>query len=147
MQRLANQQGQVKKSIDDLNRELKESGGTRKNIVGDLERAAREIDEVLTDMRSGQVTPETIQRQERILSRLLDATRSNRERDFDKERESRSGVDVVRQSPPELKSDPETKERTGRDQLNAREQGYTKDYEYMIRRYFEALGKGSGVTE
>ncbi len=145
MRRLARQQQDVKKSIEDLNKELRESGGTRKNMLGDLERAAKEIEEVLSDMGSGQVSPETMQRQERILSRLLDATRSQRERDFEKERESKPGVDVVRQSPPELRLPNSDRTQNGRDGLQGREQGYTKDYEYMIRRYFEALGRGGAA--
>lgn len=140
MKRLSKAQGEVKKSVDELNKEAREAGGTRKNTVGDLERASKEIEEVLTDMQSGQVTPETLQRQERILSRLLDAMKSQRERDFDKERESRSGVDVVRNSPPSLDSGADRNRPELRDQLRSREQGYTKDYEYMIRKYFEALG-------
>lgn len=146
MKRLQRQQQEVKKSVDDMNKELQESGGTRKNMIGDLERAADEIEEVLSDMRSGQVTPETLQRQERILSRLLDANRSQRERDFEKERESKPGVDIVRQSPPDLRFENKDTERTLRDQLRSREQGYSKDYEYMIRRYFEALGRGNGSS-
>jgi hypothetical protein len=145
MGKLANQQGQVKKSLDDLNKEMREQGGTRKNMVGDLDRAARELEEVLSDMRSGQVTPQTLERQERILSRLLDAVKSQRERDFEKERESKPGVDVVREGPGELnlKSE-EAQNRLQRDLLRSREQGYTKDYEYMIRRYFEALQREAG---
>ncbi len=141
MQRLSNQQGQVKKSLEDLNKEMRESGGTRKNIAGDLERTAKEIEEVLADMQNGQVTPQTLQRQQEILSRLLDAARSNRERDFDKERESHSGVDVMRPSPPDVKLSDDSKMPAQQDLLDSREQGYTKDYEGLIRRYFEALGK------
>jgi hypothetical protein len=142
--KLQRQQQEVKKSVDDLNREMREQGGTRKNQVGDLERAAKEMEEVLRDMQSGQVTPETLERQQRILSRLLDAVKSNRERDFEKERESRPGVDVARQGPGELRLDADQNNpQTNRDLLNSREQGYTKDYEYMIRRYFESIGQGA----
>lgn len=147
MQRIRQQQENVKKSIDDLNKEVRESGGTKKNMLGDLERAAKEIDEVLTDMRSGQLTPETLQRQEKILSRLLDAVRSQRERDFEKERESKPGTDVVRQSPGDLKFRDEAESPAVRDLLRSREQGYSKDYEYMIRKYFEALGKSPSSSQ
>lgn len=144
MKRLQQQQGNVKKSLEELNREVKENGGTRKNIVGDLERAAREIEEVLRDIRSGAVTPETRQRQDRILSRMLDAIKSTRERDFEKERESKPGQDVVRASPPEFSlPEPEEIRRAQRDALQGKEAGYTKDYEYMIRKYFESLGRGA----
>ncbi|HVK37407.1 MAG TPA: DUF4175 family protein [Candidatus Kapabacteria bacterium] len=144
MRRLQQQQSDVKKSLDQLNREAKESGGTRKNIVGDLERAAREIEEVLRDIRSGAVTSETRQRQDRILSRMLDAIKSTRERDFEKERESKPGTDVVRTSPPGFTlPEPEEIRRAQRDALEGKEAGYTKDYEFMIRKYFESLGRGT----
>lgn len=144
MKKLQQQQGQVKKSVEELNKEMREEGGTKKNQVGDLDRASREIDEVLSDMNSGQVTPETLDRQERILSRMLDAMKSQRERDFEKKRESKPGVDVVRSSPPELKlGENEDQQKLQRDMIHGREQGYTKDYEYMIRKYFDALGGGN----
>jgi hypothetical protein len=144
MKRLQQQQSEVKKSLDELNKEVKENGGTRKNVVGDLERAAREIEEVLRDIRSGAVTPETRQRQDRILSRMLDAIKSTRERDFEKERESKPGTDIVRASPPGFSlPEPEEIRRAQRDALEGKEAGYTKDYEFMIRKYFESLGRGA----
>lgn len=141
MRRLQQQQGQVKKSLEELNKEVRESGGTRKNMAGDLERAAREVEEVLRDMQSGRVTPETLQRQDRILSRMLDALRSQRERDFDKERESRPGTDIVRKGPGalDLGTLPD-EEKIRRDALRSQDGAYSKDYEYLIRKYFESLG-------
>lgn len=144
MRKLTQQQQQVKKSLDELNREARQEGGTRKNRVGDLDRAAQEVEEVLSDMQSGNVTPETLERQEKILSRMLDAMKSQRERDFEKERESKPGVDVVRTSPNQLKfPDEANRVKQQRDLLRSREAGYTKDYEVLIRKYFEAMGKGA----
>lgn len=143
MRKLTQQQQQVKKSLDELNREARQESGTRKNRVGDLDRAAQEVEEVLSDMQSGNITPETLERQEKILSRMLDAMKSQRERDFEKERESKPGVDVVRTSPGQLNfPDEASRAKQQRDQLRNREAGYTKDYETLIRRYFELLGKG-----
>ena len=117
-------------------------GGTRKNQVGDLERAAREIEEVLRDMQSGQISEQTLHRQEQILSRMLDAMKSQRERDFEKKRESKSGQDVLRESPPELTfGDEDSPVEKMRDELRDGKQGYSRDYEYLIRKYFEALGE------
>lgn len=143
--RLTQQQQEVKKSLDDLNKEAREMGGTRKNQVGDLERAAKEIQEVLRDMQSGRVSEETMRRQDQILSRLLDALKSQRERDYEQKRESRPGQDVLRTSPPELTFDTDEEPREQmRDELRENRQGYSRDYEYLIRKYFEQLG-GQGV--
>lgn len=139
MSRLAGEQGKTMKSIRQLAQEQKEfANGEKKN--GNLEKISEEMQEVLTDMESGRLTPETLKRQERILSRLLDASRSMNERDFEKKRESKTGVNVFRQSPGEIDmSTQEGKEKAWKDFLKSIEQGYTKDYEQLIKDYFKAL--------
>lgn len=139
--RLTQQQQDVKKSLEELNKEAREAGGTRKNQVGDLERAAKEIQEVLRDMESGQISEQTLRRQEQILSRMLDAMKSQRERDFEQKRESQPGKDVVRTSPAELTFDnDQDSQSNGKDNLRDGKQGYSRDYEYLIRKYFEQVG-------
>lgn len=135
--RLAQQQGRALKALQELERETREAGGTRKPI-GNLDQIASDMKEVMTDMQTGSITPETKLRQERILSRLLNASRSMNERDYEKTRESNSGVDVTRQSPAALlnRSQDPAAMRTLMDQLK---RGYTKDYESLIRAYFEVL--------
>ncbi|MCX7936091.1 MAG: DUF4175 family protein [Chlorobi bacterium] len=136
--RIAAQQGRVMKSIEELAREEKEVGGKRK-ALGDLERIAEDMREVMTDMQSGTVTPETRRKMDRILSRLLDATRSLHERDYEKTRQSRPGEDVARQSPSELRLKTLEQLQRFRDVLRQMQLGYTKDYEQLIERYVERL--------
>jgi hypothetical protein len=103
---------------------------------------AKEMQEIISDMKSGNISEETIRRQEKILSRLLDASRSTREQDFEKQREAKSGQNFSRTSPASL--DMRTQEgrtRALQELLRSTQQGYTKDYEALIRRYFEALQK------
>jgi hypothetical protein len=97
---------------------------------------------VLTDMQSGNISEETLRRQEQILSRMLDAMKSQRERDFEKRRESRPGQDVVRESPPDIDapSDRSLLDRI-RQQLETGTVNYSRDYEYLIRRYFDAMSE------
>jgi hypothetical protein len=96
--RLAAEQGMVRKSLEQLAKEAAQSGELKK-LLGDLNRAAQEMREVQTDLAGGSVSGETLRRQDRILSRLLDAQRSAQERDFDKERKAAAGKDVPRVSP------------------------------------------------
>lgn len=141
MGRLAGQQGRVQKSIQELAKEQKQSGGDKK-ALGDLEKLAQDMQEVMSDMQSGNITEATRQRQEKILSRLLDASRSMNERDFEKQRESQSGKDVLRNSPSALDlNTKEGKERAMQELMRSIQQGYSKDYEALIRQYFEALNK------
>ncbi len=146
MKRLGKQQGNAGKSMRELAREQDQKSGERKSL-GDLNKIAEEMEEVVKDIESGDVTPETLEKQERILSRLLDANRSIHERDFEKERKSKAGKDYDLQSPGEIDfSTQEGKTRALQELLNSIKQGYTKDYEILIQKYFESL-QGKEIYE
>jgi hypothetical protein len=139
MARLASQQAAVQKSLEQLNEEARQSA-ERERILGDLGKISDEMKEVVRDLEQKDVNPNTIKKQERILSRLLDAQRSMRERDFEKRRKAQPGQDVVRKSPNELDlSTQEGRNQLMQDLLKAMEEGYAKDYQDLIRKYFEAL--------
>jgi hypothetical protein len=135
MGRLAGQQAAVQRSLDELNKEQEKSG--KKQALGDLGQIAKEMQEIISDMQSGDISPETLQRQEKILSRLLDASRSTRERDFKKKRKGNSGQNYVRESPENLQEIP--KEELLKQLLQSVQQEYSKDYKLLILKYFDAL--------
>lgn len=139
LQRLMQQQRAVQKTLQQLNEEAKRSEEGKK-LLGDLERIAEDMQEVVRDMQQENVNPNTLQKQERILSRMLDASRSMRERDWEKQRRANTGRDVARRSPGQL--DPnllDPREGIRSDLQKAVNEGYARDYEVMIRKYFEAL--------
>ena len=141
IQRLLGQQAALQKSLQQLEQEAKQNRDGER-VMGDLRKIAEDMQEVMRDMQQENVNPETIQKQEKILSRLLDASRSARERDYEKKRRSETGRDVVCQSPKEF--DPnalDAKQGIMRDLQKAIQEGYSKDYEELIRKYFEALQK------
>ena len=83
-----------------------------------------------------------IKTQEKILSKLLDAQRSVNERDFEKNRESFSGKEFKIKSPDELILSNEQSINILREELlKSIQDGYSKDYEELIRRYFESLNQ------
>ncbi|MGD1043905.1 MAG: DUF4175 family protein [Bacteroidota bacterium] len=139
--RLAQEQGAVRKSLEELNREAQESS-EQKKLLGDLRKIAEEMNEVVRNLEQNDVNPETIKKQERILSRLLDASKSMHERDYEKKRKAETGTQMSRRSPGEI--DPnslEGKSQLREELLKALEQGYSKDYQELIRKYFEELEK------
>jgi len=141
LQRLAQQQDVIRKSLAELNKEAMIAGQSKK-IPADLNDIAKKMEEVVKNMASDQLDDKTVQQQEHILSRLLDAQKSINERDYEKERESAAGKDVVRQSPANLNLSSEKGKNKIKDELNkAVQEGYTKDYEDLIRKYYEALQK------
>jgi len=136
MARLAAEQQALKEAMEEFMRDF----GRRSEIVGRLDRLAEEMEEVVRELRQQGERQETIQRQERILSRLLDAQRSVRNRDYSRKRRSETGKDVVRKGPDSLFMDmPEWRERIRRDVLRLGKEGYTAEYQDLIRKYFEAL--------
>lgn len=139
MQRLAQQQEQIRKSLEQLNQEAKQSGQS-KRLASNLEKILNEMKEVVTNLKSEKIDDDLIKQQEKILSKLIDAQRSVNERDFEKDRKSNTGENVVRNTPPELMLSTEEGKNKLRDELQkAIREGYKKDYEDLIRKYFEAL--------
>lgn len=139
LKRMMQQQAAMQKSLQELNEEAKRSDEGRR-LTGDLERIAEEMQEVVRDMQQENVNPNTMQKQERILSRLLDASRSMRERDWEKRRRSRTGEDVARSSPSALDENAlDPQEGLRYDLQKAVNEGYARDYEVLIRKYFEGL--------
>ncbi len=142
--RLAAEQGMVRKSLEQLAKEAAQSGELSK-MLGDLNKIAQEMREVQTDLAQGNVNPETLKKQERILSRLLDSQRSARERDFEKKRRAETGTNVARKSPGEIDlNTQEGRNRLQQDLQKAIEEGYARDYQELIKRYYEALEKLEG---
>jgi hypothetical protein len=147
MQRLSQQQQLIQKSLEQLNREAKVSGQSSK-LPADLDNIMKRMQEVVTDMQGEKLNEELIQKQENILSKLLDAQRSLNERDYEKERESRSGENVVRNFPAELELGSTKSLNKIRDELNkAVKEGYSRDYEELIRKYYEILQTEIGETQ
>ena len=71
-----------------------ERGFLTGKILGDLDRIGEDMEKVAEELQEGRLQADTRELQDRILSRMLDAQRSIRERDFAKRRESREGEDL-----------------------------------------------------
>ncbi len=138
-QRLGNQQSSLQKSLQELSAEAKNTDDFSK-LLGDLDRIAQEMQEIVSDLNQGDVNPETIKKQDRILSRLLDASRSARERDYEQRRRAEAGKNYQHASPADIDlTTQEGRNRLREELLKIREGNYSKDYEELIRKYFEQL--------
>ncbi|MEE4312002.1 MAG: DUF4175 family protein [candidate division KSB1 bacterium] len=140
MARLAAEQAALKKSLEQLQNEF----GNRSDILGRMDNIAEEMEDVIKDMQQRNVNRKTIDRQRKILSRLLDAQKSIQRRDYSKKRKAETGKQYFVKSPSQLPADLGEREKQLRqDLLEAVKQGYTKDYQELIKRYFEALSDES----
>jgi hypothetical protein len=140
MARLADRQGRAQKSLQELAEEQRNAPDGNKLALGDLNRIAREMEEVAREIQSGNVSPETRRKQERILSRLLDATKSIYDRDFEERRQGRTAQDIFRDSPNSADFEKFIRQNQFiQEMINNARRTYTKDYEQLIRKYFENL--------
>jgi len=123
-------------------RRLAKEFGDRREILGRLEDTVGEIEETLAEMERSGASEETINRQKRILSRLLDAQRSLRRRDYKRERRSRPGEEYVRSGPQALPEEiTRATEQLREDLLRAMQRDYPPEYRALIRAYFEGLSR------
>ena len=136
MARLAAEQFALRKSLQQLQQEF----GNKSEILGRMDGVANEMEEVIKELQRKQVAPRTIDRQRRILSRMLDAQKSLKEREYSKKRRSRSGKTYFVRSPSQIDEKiKQQKDRFLEDLLRARKAGYNDDYLELIRNYFQAL--------
>ena len=144
LQRLAAEQEMLRKSIEDLQREM----GKRPEILGRLDRVIEDMKKVSEDLEGERLSEETITRQNRILSRLLDYQRSLRQRDYTRRRRAKPGKEYYRPGPTHLPEDlGERQDQLRQDLLKALKEDYPKEYKDLIRAYFEALSKEEEASE
>lgn len=84
--RMAREQQMIRQAIQELNRLENKDG---QNNLGNLGELAKEMEQTEKDLVNKKIRQETISRQQDILSKLLDAERSEREREQDEKRESK----------------------------------------------------------
>jgi len=126
--------------IAEETRRLAEEFGNRREILGRLDDLADEMAGALEEMGRTGASDETIERQKKILSRLLDAQRSLRRRDYTRERRARTGGAVAAEDPGALPDGlARAREELREDLLRAMQRDYPSEYRELIRAYFEAL--------
>ncbi|HEU4724045.1 MAG TPA: DUF4175 family protein [Candidatus Eisenbacteria bacterium] len=142
LQRMAAEQEAIRRGLEGAMQKMGEGGGKPLGNMGDV---AEEMKGVEQDLRAGRLGEDTVNRQQRILSRLLDAPRSVEKRDYSRKRMSRPGVDVVRSSPGALS--PELlKARPSLASLLAKgsRDPVTAKYRALVDEYLESLMKEGG---
>jgi len=103
MSELAARQQALRRQLSQLRQAIEQAGEGGSNQQ--LEHITKEMEDVINDLRRNTVSRRTLQRQQGIQQRLLDASRSIRTRDLSRERESRRGEQIVRQGPGLLPND------------------------------------------
>ncbi len=134
MDRLAGQQ----RSLQDIAKQIEESAKGNREKLGSLDRTIQDMEAVVDALQRGDLNDDLVNKEQRILSRLLDAERSVHTRDYEKRRESVSAEDVFSKS---LGRRPEGADaQTLRDEIQrAMQLKAPGEFEDLIRMYFRAL--------
>ncbi len=136
MKRLGEAQGDLAGRMEELARQ-EQVRPESPRLLGDLGRMGQDMEAVTRDMDQGLVSQETLRRQERILSRMLDARNSVRQRDYSRRRESRTAARIYgdRQQGTMPGADDPRRFRLRYQSLDTA----PPDYQGLVRRYFSAL--------
>ncbi|MDR9415763.1 MAG: DUF4175 family protein [Gracilimonas sp.] len=135
LNQIAKQQNRIRKQLQELQRQ----GGLDGDRLGsELERMIEDMEDTINDLRGGATDPMMIERQQNILSRMLQAEKAMQERDEEDKREGQAVTDFERTNPPELTL--EELEKEIRSRLNDPNfTKYSEDYQRLIENYFELL--------
>ena len=138
MGQLAAQQEMIRQGLEALQQELRD----QENLLGDLDQLAGDMKEVEERLEQHRVDPRIKERQEKILSRLLDAQRSVRQQEMSPKRQSETGTLAARPSPPPLPDEVLRNLRTlEEDVLRGANDRYPTQYRKLVEAYFRALSR------
>jgi hypothetical protein len=89
--RMAREQQQIRQALQEINNQQLKNGG---KSGGELDNISKEMEQTEKDLVNRRVLDETLKRQQRIQTRLLEAEKAEREQEQDKQRESNAGKDM-----------------------------------------------------
>ena len=134
MKRLQSQQQKLQKQLGEM---LSDNPGGE---TGGLPKALEDKEEVINDLKRKKINRETIDRQENILSRMLDSQKSLKQKDFNEKRKSKTAEVFNYDGPISLPEDRGERQTILTNALDdALNQGYSTDYQVVLKKYFKYL--------
>jgi len=135
MVRMAREQNLIRRALEDFTKNLMTEGVRE---LGNLQKLAKDMEQSETELVNKKIQLETMNRQKDILARLLQADKSDRERELDDKRESRQGADFSPGAIPILKQLEKIKARET-DYLKTVPPGLNSFYQLKVGDYFRSL--------
>ncbi len=136
LDQLARQQNEIRNQMRELQRRGALNPGDR--AMSELERMIEQMEESINDMRGGMTDPLMVQRQQNILSRMLETEESLQQRGESDEREGRDITSFDRTLPPEMTLEELQQEIRSRLQ-DPNFSRFSERYQRLIELYFEQL--------
>ncbi|MBP7333340.1 MAG: hypothetical protein KA963_01340 [Candidatus Cloacimonas sp.] len=133
IQRLAEDQERL---AENLKRALQNNPEAQKQGNA-LKQITEEMDAITRQLKNNQLNPDILERQEKIISKMLDAQRSINKREFTEKRKAETGQDLPYQG--NTKIDLESLRRSGL--LEEGLHSYPKEYQQVIMQYLKELNE------
>ena len=101
--KMAAQQEMIRRMMQQYGQELKEGDAGNSKLAKEIDQLMRQMEQTETDLVNRTITRQTIQRQQQIMTRLLEHEKAEMEREKEERRESHEADDLYSQpSPAEL---------------------------------------------
>lgn len=133
--KMAAQQEMIRNALKDLQ---KKSGGDKAGK--ELSEIMKEMEKSEKDLVNKRINQDLIMRQKEILTRLLEAENSLRERDTEEKRESNTGKELPGSIPPDLEKYLREKEKQT-ELLKTTNPSFTPYYKKEVNEYFQKIEK------
>jgi len=140
LSQMAYEQALIRKALEEM---LRRGGEATKPVADQLGGVPGEMEKVEDELRSGRIERETVERQERILEKMLEAQRSlyTREQERSERKAERPQAWEPPPSPPPL-SPSLLRAPTVSVEPGAGTERLPRGYEDLVREYFRVLGEG-----
>jgi hypothetical protein len=141
LDQIARQQNEIRRQLQ----ELQQSGALEQGdrTLSELQRMLEEMEDSINDMRGGITDPLMVERQQNILSRMLNAEESLQQRGEEEEREGTAAMEYDRILPPDITLEELQQEIRARMQ-DPNYTRFSEQYQRLIERYFEQLRRLEG---
>ncbi|PTX22424.1 uncharacterized protein DUF4175 [Pontibacter mucosus] len=136
--KLAAEQEALRNALKELEKQGAKPGEKGQN--GNLGNISKMMEQSETDLVNKRLTEQTIQRQREILTRLLEAEKSARERELDNKREAKTAQDIARKVPPSFEKYIKAKEKQT-ELLKTIPPALTPYYKQKVNEYFNNISK------
>ena len=97
---MAAQQEMIRRMMQEYGTEMKSSSGGDPKLAREIDQMMRQMEQTETDLVNRTITQQTIQRQQQIMTRLLQHEKAEMEREKEERRESHEATDIYSQPSP-----------------------------------------------
>lgn len=142
LQRIAGQQ----RSLRDIAEEIQRTTKDNKEILGRLDRTIEDMEAVTRALDDGVLDENLVNKEQRILSRLLDAQRSIHTKDYEKERQSVTAEEIFSKSL-DVNAKKPVSQSLREEIRRAMSLKAPGEFEDLIKLYFRALAEESSLQD